>query len=264
MYGQGRRVSAVEAGHAGRSAVASMGAPPAITTGIGHNAAASLVASGRWVEADQLLADLLAESTTNFTRYLQLLQLELAVCRGEAERAADLAATLRKSPDDPRLVGSLHAWLAEQALNTDNLAVMAIEVVAGLTASGAAADGGRVLFSLDTQAPVPVVQIALLRSLPLLAELPAPALERLASTLVPVEVPAGTVLIRPGEEADACYAIAAGQFDVLQDGRFIRRCERGEAIGQIALPHAVPRTASVIARTNATVYKLARETFLTG
>jgi cyclic nucleotide-binding protein len=103
-----------------------------------------------------------------------------------------------------------------------------------------AAAGGRVLFSLDTQAPVPVVQIALLRSLPLLAELPAPALERLASTLVPVEAPAGTVLIRPGEEADACYAIAAGQFDVLQDGRFIRRCERGEAIGRIALPHAVP------------------------
>lgn len=31
-------------------------------------------------------------------------------------------------------------------------------------------------------------------------------------------------------------------------------------VGRIALPHAVPRTASVIARTNATVYKLARET----
>jgi hypothetical protein len=140
------------------------------------------------------------------------------------------------------------------------LALLGIAAVLPL----AAAAGGRVLFSLDTQVAVPVVQIALLRSLPLLAELPAPALERLASTLVPVEVPAGTVLIRPGEEVDACYAIAAGQFDVLQDGRFIRRCERGEAIGRIALPHAVPRTASVIARTNATVYKLARETFLTG
>ena len=137
------------------------------------------------------------------------------------------------------------------------LALLGIAAVLPL----AAAAGGRVLFSLDTQVPVPVVQIALLRSLPLLAELPASALERLASTLVPVEVPAGTVLIRPGE--DACYAIAAGQFDVLQDGRFIRRCERGEAIGRIALPHAVPRTASVIARTNATVYKLARETFPT-
>ena len=95
----------------GRSAVAAMGAPPAITTGIGNNAAAALLASGRWAEADQLLAELVAESTTNFTRYLQLLQLELAVGRGEAERAADLAATLRKSPDDPSSSAPCtHAW----------------------------------------------------------------------------------------------------------------------------------------------------------
>jgi hypothetical protein len=84
-------------------------------------------------------------------------------------------------------------------------------------------------------------------ALPPFAELPAPELERLASALIPVEVPAGTALIRPGEARDARYAIAAGQLDVIQDGRFIRRCERGEV---------VPGTASVIARTDATVYKL--------
>ena len=115
-----------------------MGAPPAITTGIGNNAAAALLASGRWGEADELLAELVAESTTNFTRYLQLLQLELAVGRGQSERAADLAATLRKSPDDPRLVGSVHACLAEQALGRDDLAAAATEVTDGLAAlSGA-------------------------------------------------------------------------------------------------------------------------------
>jgi hypothetical protein len=134
LYRASRYAEAVEAGRAGRSAVAAMGAPPAITTGIGNNAAAALLASGRWAEADQLLAELVAESTTNFTRYLQLLQLELAVGRGESERAADLVATLRKSPDDPRLVGSLHACLAEQALGTDDLATAAIEVTDGLTA----------------------------------------------------------------------------------------------------------------------------------
>jgi DNA-binding CsgD family transcriptional regulator/tetratricopeptide (TPR) repeat protein len=135
----GRFAEAVEAGRAGRSAVAAMGAPPAITTGIGNNVASALVASGRWAEADQLLAELVAESTTHWTRYLQLLQLELAVGRGEAQRVADLAATLQKSPDDPRLVGSLHAWLAEQALNADDPGVAAVEVVDGFAAlSGAA------------------------------------------------------------------------------------------------------------------------------
>jgi hypothetical protein len=132
LYRVGRFAEAVEVGRAGRSAVAAMGAPPAITTGIGNNVAAALLASGRWAEADQLLAELVAESTTNFTRYLQLLQLELAVGRGDSERAADLAATLRKSPDDPRLVGSLHACLAEQALAADDLAAAAVEVTDGL------------------------------------------------------------------------------------------------------------------------------------
>jgi class 3 adenylate cyclase/tetratricopeptide (TPR) repeat protein len=133
LYRASRFAEAVEAGRAGRSAVAAMGAPPAITTGIGNNAAAALLASGRWAEADELLAELVAESTTNFTRYLQLLQLELAVGRGDSERAADLVAALRKSPDDPRLVGSLHACLAEQALADQDLAAAAMEVTDGLT-----------------------------------------------------------------------------------------------------------------------------------
>jgi tetratricopeptide (TPR) repeat protein len=138
LYRAGRFAEAVEAGRAGRSAVAAMGAPPAVTTGIGNNAAGALFASGRWAEADQLLAELVAESTTNFTRYLQLLQLELAVGRGEPERAADLVATLRKSPDDPRLVGTLHACLAEQALAINDPAAAAVEVIDGLAAlSGA-------------------------------------------------------------------------------------------------------------------------------
>jgi hypothetical protein len=144
-------------------------------------------------------------------------------------------------------------------LGGSRLALLGVAAVLPL----AAAAGGRALFTLDAQAPVPVVQIALLRSLPLFAELPAPAVEGLAAALTPAEVPAGAVLIRQGEQGDAYYAIAAGQFDVLQDGHFLRRCGRGEGVGEIALLHAVPRTASVVAQTGATVYRLAREPFLT-
>ena len=126
----------------------------------------------------------------------------------------------------------------------------------------AAAAGGRALFGLDAEAPVPVVQVALLRSIPLFAELPAPAVEGLAAALTPAEAPAGARPHPQGEPGDA-DAIAAGQLDVLQDGRFLRRCGRGEGVGEIALLRAVPRTASVIAHTDATVYGLAREPFLT-
>src|SRR5499433_13369 len=144
-------------------------------------------------------------------------------------------------------------------LGSSRLALLGVAAVLPLAAAG----GGRALFSLDTQAPVPVVEIALLRALPLFADLPAPAIEGLAAALTPLEVPAGAVLIRQGERGDAYYAIAAGQFDVLQNGRFVRRCGRGEGVGEIALLRAVPRTATVTAHTDATAYRLAREPFLT-
>jgi class 3 adenylate cyclase len=134
LYCAGQFADAVEAAHEGRSAAAALGAPPNMTAGIGNNAAAALIASGRWAEADRLLADLIIESPTNFTRYLHLLELELAVGRGEARRAADLTAVLRKSPEDPRLSGPLHMCLAEQALAANDLAVAAAEVIDGLAA----------------------------------------------------------------------------------------------------------------------------------
>ena len=144
-------------------------------------------------------------------------------------------------------------------LGGSRLALLGVAAVLPL----AATVGGRALFSLDAHAPVPVVQIALLRSIPLFAELPAPAIEGLAASLTPAEVSAGAILIRQGEEGDAYYAVATGQLDVFQDGRFVRRCGRGEGVGEIALLRAIPRTATVTAHTDATVYKLAREPFQT-
>jgi len=144
-------------------------------------------------------------------------------------------------------------------LGGSRLALLGVAAVLPL----AAAVGGRGLFNLDAEAPVPVVEIALLRSLPLFAELPGPAIEALAASLTPVELPAGTVLIRQGDPGDAYYAIAAGELDVQQDGRFLRRCGRGEGFGEIALLHSIPRTATVIAHSAATVYQLNREPFLT-
>src|SRR6516162_7961973 len=134
------------------------------------------------------------------------------------------------------------------------LALLGVAAVLPLAAIG----GGRALFSLDAEAPVPVVQIALLRSIPLFAELPAPAVEGLAAALTPAEVPAGATLIRQGEQGDAYYAIAAGALDVFQDGHFVRRCGRSEGVGEIALLRAIPRTATVTAHSDATVYKLGR------
>jgi hypothetical protein len=144
-------------------------------------------------------------------------------------------------------------------LGGSRLAVLGVAAVLPL----AAAAGGRAVFRLDVGTDVPVVQIALLRSLPLFAELPAPAIEGLAAALRPVELSAGDVLIRQGDPGDAYFAIAAGELDAEQDGQWLGRYGRGEGVGEIALLRAVPRTATVTAHTAATVYRLDRDLFLT-
>ena len=144
-------------------------------------------------------------------------------------------------------------------LGGSQLAVLGVAAVLPL----AAVAGGRAVFRLDAGTAVPVVEIALLRSLPLFAELPAPAIEGLAAALRPVRLEAGAVLIRQGDPGDAYFAIAAGELDAEQDGHFLGRYGRGDGVGEIALLRAVPRTATVTAHTAATVYRLDRDLFLT-
>jgi len=144
-------------------------------------------------------------------------------------------------------------------LGGSRLALLGVAAVLPL----AAVAGGRALFGLDADTPVPVVQIALLRSLPLFAELPAPALEGLAAALAPLHLAPGAILIRQGDPGDAYYAIAEGELDVTQDGHPLGRYGRGQGVGEIALLRDVPRTATVAAHSAATVYRLDRGPFLT-
>ena len=183
--------------------------------------------------------------------------------------------TLLQRSIPPRLIGRIFgvlegftmAGLAVGALlvpvlahlGGSRLAVLGVAAVLPL----AAVAGGRAVFRLDAGTAVPVVEIALLRSLPLFAELPAPAIEGLAAALRPVRLDAGAVLIRQGDPGDAYFAIAAGELDAEQDGRFLGRYGRGDGVGEIALLRSVPRTATVIAHTPATVYQLDRDLFLT-
>jgi hypothetical protein len=200
----------------------------------------------------------------------------LLVVAGAGHAVLDVAArTLLQRSVPPQLIGRIFgvleglvmAGLAVGALlvpalvhlGGSRLAVLGVAAVLPL----ATVAGGRALFRLDSGTAVPVVEIALLRSLPLFSELPAPALEGLAAALEPVSPAAGDVLIRQGDPGDAYYVIASGELDAVQDGQRLGRFGRGEGVGEIALLHAIPRTATVVARTAATVYRLDRDQFLT-
>jgi hypothetical protein len=118
------------------------------------------------------------------------------------------------------------------------------------------------LRALDASATVPIVELRLLRSIPLFAALPAPSLETLAASLTPLHLPAGTVVIREGDPGDRYYAIARGELDVLKNDSLVVTRRRAEGVGEIALIRHTPRTATVVARTDADLYALDREPFL--
>jgi hypothetical protein len=121
----------------------------------------------------------------------------------------------------------------------------------------------RLLWRVDEHARVPVVEIALLRSLPLFRDLPGPSLEGLAKALDRHDVEVGTVIIQEGAPGDTYYAIADGRVEISRAGQPIRTLGRGDGMGEIALLHPTPRTATAVATSPVTMYSLDRDSFLT-
>jgi MFS family permease len=113
------------------------------------------------------------------------------------------------------------------------------------------------LTAIDRAAQVPARQLELLGAIPIFAPLAGPTLERLALALRPLEVAAGTDVVREGEPGEDFYVIDAGEAEVLG-----RRLGPGESFGEIALLREIPRTATVRAVTDLALYALDRQTFV--
>jgi MFS family permease len=125
----------------------------------------------------------------------------------------------------------------------------------------AAISWGR-LKGIDAEAEVPERQLSLIRTIPLFAPLPVVTLEHLASSLIPMSVPAGSIVVREGETGDRFYAIDRGEAEVSIEGVVGRVLGPEDYFGEIALLRDVPRTASVTARTDLSLYALERDEFI--
>ena len=101
-----------------------------------------------------------------------------------------------------------------------------------------------------------------LRSVPLFAPLDLPTLERLARALKPLGAAAGAVIIKQGDRSDRYYVIDEGELDVSVDDRHVRTLSAGEGFGEIALLRDVPRTSTVVAKSDVRLSALEREHFL--
>ena len=118
------------------------------------------------------------------------------------------------------------------------------------------------LAKLDTGAVVAAERIDLLQRLPIFAPLPEATLERLAADLAEVDVVAGVTLFEQGDPGDLFYVVRNGEAEVLPDGKAPILLDRGGFFGEIALLRDTPRTATVRARTDLSLYALSRDVFI--
>ena len=121
----------------------------------------------------------------------------------------------------------------------------------------------RALGRLEASAPVPEREYQLLRGVGMFAPLPVAQLEEIARHLSLVVLPAGAEIIHEGDAGDRFYVIADGEVAVSQAGRFRRTEAEGDCFGEIALLNDTPRTATVTASSDVSLYTLGREQFLT-
>ena len=96
----------------------------------------------------------------------------------------------------------------------------------------------------------------------LFADASPSALERLAASVIVERVPAGAVVLRQGDPADDLFVVQEGDFAVFDADRQINSMSRGDWFGEIGLLQRSPRTATVVATSQALVWRIPGETFL--
>jgi NTE family protein len=100
---------------------------------------------------------------------------------------------------------------------------------------------------------------------PIFGNLPAPFRRSLLDRLKVIRVPAGTVVMREGDEADGAYLVRSGRLRVTQareeGAASIGEIGPGQIVGELALLLARPRTATVTAIRDSELMMLPSEDF---
>ncbi len=119
----------------------------------------------------------------------------------------------------------------------------------------------RQLAVIDGAVEIPEERIAAIRSVPFLAILPLQTIEYLAGQLRQVELGSGATLFTEGEHGDGFYILGGGTLEIdLPQG--VKLETAPGFVGEIALLRDIPRTATVRAGSDASLWALGREEFL--
>jgi CRP-like cAMP-binding protein len=194
---------------------------------------------------------------------------------GLALALADLsAATVIPRVVDHQQVAAVSAVSENSKLMLEGVGAFGAPVLAGLLGARLALAGCAELVLLVMAVWWPVAQraetdvaqrmrtLAVLRSVGLFRDLRLDAIETLAAGAREVALPADTTVIAAGDPGDSYWIIRTGSVEVRPVGRPGKVLGPGEGFGEIALLHAVPRTAMVRTREAVTALVIDRESFL--
>jgi CRP-like cAMP-binding protein len=115
---------------------------------------------------------------------------------------------------------------------------------------------------VDEATTVPERELELVASVPFFEPLAPTTLEKLAMRLRPLHVQAGTAVVREGEVGETFYIVGSGQVDVMHGGKLVATLGPGQYFGEIALLHEAPRVATCLARSDAELFELERQVFV--
>ena len=101
-----------------------------------------------------------------------------------------------------------------------------------------------------------------LAAVPLFEGLSKQQLRRISVLMTPLDLPAGKVLTREGQQGYEFVIVLEGEVEVREGDRVVATCGPGEYVGEIALLDARPRTATVVATSPVSVEVLSRREFM--
>jgi CRP/FNR family cyclic AMP-dependent transcriptional regulator len=104
-------------------------------------------------------------------------------------------------------------------------------------------------------------KIEALRSVSLFSELSQRDLEQVAQLADAVDLPAGHVLMREGQNGTQAFVIASGEAQVEQGGRTLATVGPGSVLGEMALLSEGPRAATATLTKPSRLFVLAHREF---
>ncbi len=106
-----------------------------------------------------------------------------------------------------------------------------------------------------------IEKVLFLKSVDLFAEMHGEDLARVARIAEEVFFEAGEYIMREGATGDCLYLVTEGQVLVLSGDQELACLDAGECVGEMSLLDSEPRSASVMARTEAALLRIGQEDF---